>query len=34
MNDYADENLRVTHELIALTRVVRRAGISGAAKYF
>jgi CRP-like cAMP-binding protein len=34
MNDYADDNLRVTHELIALTLGVRRAGISVAANIF
>ena len=34
MNDYADDNLRVTHELIGLTLGVRRAGISVAANLF
>ncbi len=34
MNDYVDDHLRLTHELIALTLGVRRAGISIAANMF
>jgi len=34
MNDYVNDDLRLTHELIALTLGVRRAGISAAANTF
>ena len=34
MNDYTDDHLQLTHELIALTLGVRRAGISVAANIF
>jgi CRP-like cAMP-binding protein len=34
MNDYVDDHLRLTHELIALTLGVRRAGVSVAANMF
>ena len=34
MNDYVDDRMRLTHELIALTLGVRRAGITAAANVF
>ena len=34
MNDYVNDHLRLTHELIALTLGVRRAGVSAAANMF
>jgi len=34
MNDYVGDELRLTHDLMALTLGVRRAGVSGAASSF